>query len=63
METEVQDTRWLRSPVKSTPNPGHNVIIYKAQSILTMNGEVGPVLEYEQALDVVRWAEQQGPVQ
>lgn len=38
-------------------NPMETVTVSRAQSILTMNGEVGPVLSYEQALDVVAWAE------
>lgn len=49
--------------VTAMPNPADTVVIYKAQSILTMGGQIGPVLDYNEALDVIRWAEQNGPVQ
>ena len=45
--------------VKSTPNPMHNVIIYRAQSLLSKNGRAGPILPYDEALEVVRKAEQE----
>lgn len=35
--------------------PQDNVMIYRAQSILTEGGEVGPLLPPEQAVDVVSW--------
>lgn len=39
--------------------PDHNLVRYRAQSILTDAGSLGPLLPYEQALDVVRWHESQ----
>jgi hypothetical protein len=39
--------------------PDHNLVRYLAQSILTVAGAPGPLLPYEQALDVVNWHESQ----
>lgn len=39
--------------------PDHNLVRYRAQSILTVAGAPGPLLPYEQALDVVNWHESQ----
>lgn len=48
---------WLKEPVVSEPSPMETTIISRAQSILTTTGVPGPRLPYEQALDIVRWAE------
>jgi hypothetical protein len=55
----VPNWKPLQAAVSSSPDPYEAHIIARAQSILTMNGKVGPVLSYPQALDVVRWAEPQ----
>ncbi len=44
----------LPEPIKAYPNAMDNTIIYKAQSLLTKNGVLGPILPYEEALEVVR---------
>ena len=56
-QPEIKFGSFPWTPVQATPNPGHTAIIYRAQSILTMNGKLGPILPYEQALDVVKWAD------
>ena len=38
-------------------DPLENVVLTRAQSILTEVGAVGPLLPYDQARDVVRWHE------
>ena len=52
----AQTARWpsrLTAPVF----PDHTLARYRAQSILTETGAPGPLLPYDQALDVVRWHE------
>lgn len=43
------------------PNPADTVIIYKAQSLLTKDGQVGPILSLEEAKRVVEEAEKEWP--
>jgi hypothetical protein len=47
----------IKDTITANPDPMEAVVIARAQSLLTANGEVGPVLPYQQALDIVRWAE------
>lgn len=44
---------WER--IEACPNPYENTIIARAQSILTMDGHLGPVLPFQWAMDVVNW--------
>lgn len=52
----------LTQQIKAPPNPNEAVVIYRAQSLLTgssmdLKGEtIGPILPYDQALDVLAWA-------
>jgi hypothetical protein len=45
------------TPVTSSPDPMEAVAIYRAQSLLTRNGRVGPILTPDKALRVIRAAE------
>ena len=44
----------LVTPVKGNSDPMQSNIIARAQSILTKDGKLGPVLPYEEALAVIR---------
>jgi hypothetical protein len=50
---------FARWPARLAPPalPDHNLVRYRAQSILTDAGSPGPLLPYEQARDVVAWHE------
>lgn len=45
------------TPVTSCPDPMEAVAIYRAQSLLTRNGRIGPILPPDKALRVIRAAE------
>lgn len=47
--------------VIAMPNPADNFLIYKAQSLLTKDGKVGPILSVEEARKVVEEAEKEWP--
>lgn len=53
-ETPHVFKRWPAN-LGAPPDPLENVIRYRAQSILTLDGAAGPLLPIEQARDVVAW--------
>lgn len=52
----MTDSKWPSYLGKPTC-PLENLVRQRAQSILTTDGELGPLLPYDQARDVVRWHE------
>lgn len=51
--TSLKPRPMFETPIVSNPDPMEAVIISRAQSILTKNGQLGPILPYEEALKVV----------
>lgn len=52
----MTDSKWPSYLGKPT-DPLETLVRQRAQSILTTDGELGPLLPYDQARDVVRWHE------
>jgi hypothetical protein len=48
---------FIREPIRANPLPDECDVIARAQSLLTRNGVIGPVLSYRQAKRVVALAE------
>ena len=47
--------------ITGNPNPIEATVIARAQSILTKDGKIGPVLSYDEAVEVIAQFEKQGP--
>jgi hypothetical protein len=47
---------FIREPIRANPLPHEADVIARAQSLLTKNGRVGPVLSFEEAQLVVECA-------
>jgi hypothetical protein len=44
----------IQQKIKGTPNAGETFVIYRAQSLLTKKGKIGPLIPYHAALEVIR---------
>lgn len=45
---------FIKEPIQAQPTPDRNTIIYRAQSLLTKEGKIGPLLSYEEACLVLQ---------
>ena len=59
----ARDPNAVRVPanIRANPPPDHATVIARAQSILTRNGRVGPLLKYEAAQLVIECAKKAKP--